>query len=283
MPRIIATPEQRKIQLVSQDPSPLLLNNGPALYSFSNMQKGAHGRISMSWMFDRYTVETQVNPAKVPLTYDSARELLRKFTAADPLVPSTVPEVVKTAATIVGSEKNPWLKARRLYDWLLSQLSYPPSARESDPIAALKQKRGDSFAYSSLLCALLRASGVPSRMVSGYIVGDLGKPVRRHFWDEFYVETLGWLPVDPLLGDERSLSPLSDTPDFDAVNYYFGNLDNRHITFSKGLEMINQMSPEGRPKRKSDLPYLLTIHEEAVGGIAAYATAFEDLEVTGTY
>ena len=94
-------------------------------------------------------------------------------------------------------------------------VSYNPTAR--DTVAALRSKKGNAFVYSSLYCALLRAAGIPARMVAGYLVGDAGKPTRRHFWDEFYVETLGWVPVDPLLGDEKiTAAPGAAAPDFDA-------------------------------------------------------------------
>ena len=280
MPRILPTPEQRKIELVAQDPEPLLRTTESTLFALSNLQKGGKYRVSMSWMFDRYAVETQVLANDVP-PYVTTTELYARFTAADPLVPSASPEIVKAAAAAVGGEKNPWLKARRIYDYLLTLLTYSPTS--GDPIAALRAKRGDAFAFSSLYCALLRATGIPGRMVAGYLVGDASKPTRRHFWDEFYVENLGWVPVDPLLGDEKSLVPTGPSADFDSRAYYFGNLDNQHVTFSKGRQVVSQMSPDGKTKLDAELPYLLSIDEEASGGLAAYSASFEDLVVTGTY
>jgi len=97
------------------------------------------------------------------------------------------------------------------------------------------------------------------------------------------VENLGWVPVDPLLGDEKSLVPTGAAADFDARAYYFGNLDNQHVTFSKGREVVSQMSPDGKTRLDAELPYLLSIDEEASGGLAAYSASFEDLVVTGTY
>jgi transglutaminase-like putative cysteine protease len=280
MPRILPTPEQRKIEQVAHDPDPLLSTTESALYSLSNLQKGGKYRVSMSWMFDRYAVETQVNPGDVP-PYVTTTESYARFTAPDPLVPSANPDIVKAAAAAVGGEKNPWLKARRTYDWLLTLLAYNPTS--TDVVGALKAKKGDAFVFSSLYCALLRASGIPARMVAGYLVGDTGKQTRRHFWDEFYIESLGWVPVDPLLGDEKSLLPPGQPEDFDARAWYFGNIDNQHITFSKGLEMVNQMSPDGKPKQTAELPYLLSIDEEAAGGLSGYTASFDDLVVTGTY
>jgi hypothetical protein len=301
MPRIVPSPEQRRIQLVEQSPEPLLVNSGPALYEFTGLQKNGSYRASMSWMFDRYAVSTQVTTAEIP-GYDTASELYRHFTEPDGLAPSASPEIQKAAAAAVGGEKNPWLKARRLYDWLLGQLSYAaaPAAPAAPagtaagtaaaaapaavgPLAALRLKRGDAFAFSSLYCALLRAASVPARMVAGYLVAESNQPTRRHFWNELYLPTVGWVPVDPTLGKERSLLPSTPAEDFDNRAFYFGNLDNRHITLSKGLEEVNQMNPTGKTRQRAELPWLLTVHEESAGALGAYTTTFEDLSVTGTY
>ncbi len=283
MPRVIQTPEQRRVQLVSQEPAPMLDGgNGAALFSFSNLRKGGEHEVRTSYLFDRYAVETQVSPSKVP-PYDTASELYRTFTAPDILVPSKNPDLMKAAAAAVGAEKNPYLKARRLYDWQLAQLTYSSTVRDGDAVLAARMKRADSFGYASLYCALLRAAGVPARMVAGYLVRGAGELTVRHFWDEFYVETLGWVPVDPLLGDERSLVPLPFEAEADTKGYYFGNLDNRHVTFSKGLDVVSRVSPEGTTRRYRDLPWLLTIHEEVVGDITGVTVGFRDVTVSGTY
>ena len=171
MPQVILTPEQRKVQLVSREPAPAFdPGNGAVLFSFPNLRKGDEHRVRMSWLFDRYSVETQVTPAKVP-PYVTGSNLYRTFTAPDLLVPSTNPEIVKAATAAVGSEKNPYLRARRLYDWQLAQLSWSSTVRDGDAVLALRMKRADAFGYASLYCALLRAAGIPARMVSGVLVG----------------------------------------------------------------------------------------------------------------
>ena len=132
-----------------------------------------------------------------------------------------------------------------------------------DTVGALRSRKGNAFVFSSLYCALLRAAGIPARMVSGYLVGDSGQPTRRHFWDEFYIETLGWVPADPALGDEKTLLPSAPAPDFDPRAYYFGNLDNQHITFTKGLVEVNQMNPSGHDEGRSRP----SLHPEPLRGI----------------
>jgi len=119
--------------------------------------------------------------------------------------------------------------------------------------------------------------------VAGYLAGSTGDPARRHFWDEFYLDSVGWVPVDPLLATQKpdaSIQPPGQ--DFDPKAYYFGSLDNRHITLTKGLETTNQMDPQGKTRLDRELPYLLTIHEETVGNLSV-VSSFEDLVVSGTY
>ena len=155
MPQVILTPEQRRVQLVSREPAPPSTPGTAAvLFSFPNLRKGGEHRVRMSWLFDRYAVETQVTPAKVP-PYVTGSNLYRTFTAPDLLVPSTNPEIVKAAAAAVGGEKNPYLRARRLYDWQLAQLSWSSTVRDGDALLALRMKRADGV---RLRVAVLRAA-----------------------------------------------------------------------------------------------------------------------------
>jgi len=43
------------------------------------------------------------------------------------------------------------------------------------------------------------------------------------------------------------------------------------------------MNPAGHVKMIPELPYLLSMHEEAVGALTSYNAGFEDLAITGTY
>lgn len=284
LPKLAPTPEQRRVQLVAQDPEPVASDDrGAVLFQFVNLNKASKPRVSMGFMVERYGVATHVTAAKVPATYEASAELAAHFTAPDRLAPSSAPEIAKASASAVGAEKNPYLKARRIYDWLLAGVAYTPTPRDGSAVTALKDRRADAFGYSALFCALARAAGVPARMVSGYLVGDPQQPTYRHFWDEFYVETVGWVPVDPLLGKEPVVPGLPADPDVDRRAFYFGSLDNRHLTFSLGLEEAQTMSPEGRTKWRRELPWLLTVDEEAVGAINSYEAVLEDLQVTGAY
>ncbi len=281
MPQIASAPEQREIQLVAQEPQPLFDDvNGLKLFRLEDLQPGDSATIMQNLMFDRYSVETKVNVGRVGSGFDTDRRLYKRYTAADQVVPSEEERIQKLGAAIVGRERNPYRKAQAIYSWVLKRLQVAEEPVSPDVMAALETNRGDSYIYAVLFCALARSVGIPSRPVAGYLV-DRDLSTARHYWAEFYLEKLGWVPVDPILGEGKMRVPLP--PQADPTQYYFGNLDFSHIAFSKGLIPVNQMDPAGRVLRRTDIPSLQSIHEEAVGGLASYSAAWMDLNVLGVY
>ena len=102
-----------------------------------------------------------------------------------------------------------------------------------------------------------------------------------HYWVEFWLEDFGWVPLDPTLG-------AGDIPtDFDAPDnpstYYFGNLDNQRITFSRGLAVFSQMDPQGRITTRDRAYALQSLWEEAVGGLEDYTALWSDIIISGKY
>jgi hypothetical protein len=61
-----------------------------------------------------------------------------------------------------------------------------------------------------------------------------------HFWAEFYIPHYGWIPVDANYGDVQ-------VKDFKDRSFYFGNLDNRHIAFSRGRTLCSMPEENGKP------------------------------------
>jgi transglutaminase-like putative cysteine protease len=283
VPQILAVPEQRDFQQVTEDPSPLFPDvNGVKLFELKNLESDSSATVLESVMFDRYSVETKINSAKLPASYDETSKLYKKFTAYDGLIPSENERIVELGKSIVGRERNPYRKARAIYYWILGRLlaSEPEEVEPYDILAALETRKADSYIYAGLFCALARSVGIPSRPVAGYLVNrDLDS--RRHYWAEFYLESVGWVPVDPYLGEGKLRAPLA--PEIDPTAYYFGNLDFSHLALSKGMIQLNQMDPQGRAVRRPDIPSLQSVHEEATGGLESYSAYWTDIEVLGIY
>lgn len=74
--------------------------------------------------------------------------------------------------------------------------------------------------FASATVVLLRAVGIPARFVTGYVVNaEAGTPVtvldsNAHAWAEYYVDGIGWIPLDATPGEalENILQPEETTP-----------------------------------------------------------------------
>jgi transglutaminase-like putative cysteine protease len=279
LPRIQNTPDQRDIQILARNREPMFDDvDGLMLYRLDNLEPGKSESISESYIFDRFAVETTIVPARVPVRYDENTELYKVYTAHSPGVPSDVESIRATARAVVGYARNPYTRARMIYDYLLNRLKYDPKIQ--DPVQALEKKAGDDVAYASLMTAMLRSLGIPARIVSGHIVDDNQHAV-PHRWLEFYIQSFGWVPVDPSLPD-GALAGNFKLPD-NSVEYYFGNLDNRHITFSRGLLEAKRMDPNGRPILSDNAFARESLSEEATGNLKSYRTTWGRLIIIGVY
>jgi hypothetical protein len=127
-----------------------------------------------------------------------------------------------------------------------------------------------------VFCALLRNAGVPARPVAGYLVYGNKRSV-RHYWAEFYLENFGWVPVDPALADGAVFGGFPDIEE--PETYYFGNIDNQHIIFSRGILETTQITPAGRTIGKKRMFSLQEIHEEASGKLSTYNSVWQDISI----
>ena len=279
VPRVWQSPAQRNVRLVHREPEPLHDNvAGVTVYHFGDLEAGEVYDVTQHFIFERYAIETVVTSRRVA-EYDTTALAYRSFTAPDPLVPADDRQVTALAARLSRGRNNPWQRARGIYDGLLARLTYRPQGA-SDPAQALSEGVGNAYDFALLYTALLRAAGVPARPIAGYVVESPDR-VHAHFWTEFYVHRFGWVPVDPALGSGASLVGLPS--DLDPAEFYFGNLDNRHLVLSKGVLATGKIDPEGRTVRRSHLGTLQLHHEEAVGGLTSYRTRWNGVSILGVY
>ncbi len=94
--------------------------------------------------------------------------------------------------------------------WLRDQgyvytLLPPLLGRDSVDEFLFDSKRGFCEHFSSAFVVLMRAAGVPARVVTGYLGGDFNpldgyvtvRQAEAHAWAEVYVQQRGWIRVDP--------------------------------------------------------------------------------------
>lgn len=219
LPEVYPLPEQRNRQVLSADPTPKARPTpGFWLYKVDDLQPGTDRTIEQSLMVERYAVRTEIVPGRVPWDYDSASYVFRHYTRTTDTIPADSEEIVSVTGRTVGRERNPYSRARYIYNFVTSSITHE-AAGAADALGILDSGSGNSFGVAALYVAMARAAAVPARLVGGYRI-DAERELHPHHWAEFYIAAFGWVPVDPVLGST------------DQRDYYFGNLDNRRITMT---------------------------------------------------
>lgn len=275
LPHLTADLEQRNMEEVN-DPPPLWINyKGVMRYRLENITPEYESILSQTFWFDRYALQTRINSQIIPPEYEKDRNLYKHYTAPDIFIPSSDPAIERAAVTAGRREKNPYIRARNIYNYLIRLITYDENSEYDDIPSLLDKKKADSYGYAMLYTALCRSAGIPARPVSGYLVYG-NKEVFKHYWTEFYLERFGWVPADPALGDGLDLDGFS-VPE-DRQEYYFGNLDNQRITFSKGNILLKPLEPAGKTRRISGILALQNFHEESVA-LDEYSTFWRDIKI----
>ncbi|HOJ64929.1 MAG TPA: transglutaminase-like domain-containing protein [Spirochaetota bacterium] len=252
LPSAVPSDTQRDVSLISKSGNYFeTQNNMLDLFILDNVKENREYYVSKKFSYTSYAVRTIVNEDEVfDSDYDRESEFYKYYTSPEYGVESDSPQIIELAKTIAKDEKNPYKKARLFYDWVIKFLDYqyPPPNRDWRAISALKTGRGDCAVYSFLFTALCRASGIPARPIAGHVLFK-NNIVSMHFWAEFYIPKYGWIPVDANYGD-------CDGYGFEQKNFYFGNMDNRHIGFSKGI--VNMRLPDFN--KNFNIRYLQKFH-----------------------
>jgi transglutaminase-like putative cysteine protease len=273
------TASQRNVSVTASNPKPYMENyKGTILHQIENLKTAKGEKIAHSVILTSYALSTAINPALVKPYSDTTTALYATYTAADQLVPAGDPEIVQKAAAIVGAEKNVYRKANLIYGWLIDNFKLVPVNKPDRPaIEAFRAGSGDDWDMAVLFCALARASGIPAIPDAGVLVDEQNNS-RVHWWAEFYVESFGWVPVDPALGAGYPRQIRDD-----RRAWYFGNMDANHITFSRGFPDQKPMTPNSRIVYKPRFYSFQPIWEESGGNIKGYTSFWSDPIVTGVY
>ena len=202
----------------------------------------------------------------------------KNWTLADEAVPSDDKRIIDQAASIIKKETSPWKKASLIYSWVTSNftLLQDPRPIYSDIFDSLDTGYADSYDEAILFTALCRAAGIPTLPVAGLLVGNDGS-CRTHWWSEFYIDDIGWVPADPAMG--AGLEFEIESPVQSPSAFYFGNLDSAHITISRGSNSIKFSNITARNVSRPRSYAIQSVWEEASSEIKTYTTKWESVGV----
>jgi hypothetical protein len=123
-------------------------------------------------------------------------------------VQSDHPEIITLARELTGSSRTEIEAVRSVLHFTVDHMRYTLVPEKFDALYALHTGSGNCQNYSHLAAALLRASGIPARIVNGITLKkNFRIPVDqseysfemadgRHSWIEVYFPDMGWLPFD---------------------------------------------------------------------------------------
>jgi len=286
VPRPVSSPSQRNVNLISRNMEPFVENHrGVSLYKLDNLLAGTSQSINHSFHVEVYAVESMVRQASV--TRYERNPFFVMYTQSTNLIPASDQRIRTIVNSIISREQNPYARARLLYDWIISNMYISTSlAVDTDIAAALERRRADTYSAALLFTAMARAAGIPCIPVAGVLIDRNGQTI-RHYWTEFWIDSFGWIPVDPSMGKGLLLDSiqtnLTELYPRDAANFYFGSMDNQRIAFSRGEPILSQMENRGRTVLRKQSFSLQNIWEEAVGGLESYSSLWGDIVITGVY
>jgi len=211
-------------------------------------------------------------------------EYLQEYLKQDGLVPAGVTNLVDTAKKIIGKEKNLQKSAVLLWNWVQKNIKYVPEKEKpmwplaNSAASAFAAKKAGTRSFVLIVSALFRAAGIPALPVSGFLVRQDNVTI-PHFWLEYYLPAVGWIPFDPVLAMDKA--PAGFIPEFRDTGRYFGSLDNRHIAISRGLPEAVSADPAERNVQNKALWSFQNIYETSRS--SSYESFWFDLEIVGRY
>lgn len=143
-------------------------------------------------------------------------------------LPATLPQRVRDEArrvVIEADANNAYDKAEAIQASLRTltydeQIPSPPDDRDGVDYFLFDLRRGYCDYFASAMVVMLRAEGVPARLVSGYAGGVLNPETRRyevrqnvaHTWPEVYFPGYGWQRFEPTPASYAVLPTRAETP-----------------------------------------------------------------------
>ena len=117
-----------------------------------------------------------------------------RYLADHPALTLKDPRLQKALKEALGNEKDAYRAVIRLNTWVFHLLKKTPTLSMPRAVEILNRREGDCNEHATLLLALLRAAGIPSRMVLGVTL--LRDRFFYHAWVEAYMGPK-WISLDP--------------------------------------------------------------------------------------
>ena len=182
----------------------------------------------------REHIQTRLQAANNQKVTDAADPNMARWLRADRLVPIDG-QIRKWATDVVNKAgaKTESQKARAIYDHVIATVKYDKTGTgwgRGDIYYACDARRGNCTDFHAVFIGYCRAVGIPARFAIGFSLPTdrpAGQVSGYHCWAEFYLNGVGWVPID---ASEAAKNPA-------RRNYFFGAHDENRVEFSVGRDL----------------------------------------------
>ena len=289
-PHPAAYSQQPQISITESVPAPVLLNyRGTSIFQTTLNADSDKANLSdnkfsakQTFIIERSSAETRINRDYVHAFNQRDRMLYRAYTRADEIIPANAPAVLELLPKIYSNVTNPYRRAEMIFEYMTTNFHLAENRRRQnfETLDLIKNRRGDAYAFAVVYTALLRAAGIPARMLSGILV-NADNRTQNHWWSEFYLEDFGWVPVDVALGAGMDFEPFQN--ERHPPKYYFGNIDTQHIAFSLNQNVIKPSTLNSNIVRIPHSFAAQSVWEESPAEIESYSSHWQVPIVLGIY
>jgi len=155
------------------------------------------------------SVSLKTLQTNVPFPIKDIPESLKVYVQPTKQVDSDLPEIRRKAQELTQSSKTQFDAVQKILTWVVDHMNYVLTPIQYDATYSFHSGKGNCQNYSHLAAAMMRAVGIPVRIVNGITLKEpydiqFGKAILtmklaqgRHSWIEVYFSDLNWVPFDP--------------------------------------------------------------------------------------
>ena len=135
---------------------------------------------------------------------------IKKYLSDSPYAQKNDPSIVSLSKKFTEGAKTQYEAVTNVLNWVVDNMRYTLEPPQYDALYSLKTGTGNCQNFSNLSVSLLRAAGIPARVVIGFTVKNnwrvkhtndgttrtLSLADGRHAWFEVYYPDVGWVEYD---------------------------------------------------------------------------------------